>query len=322
MTLQELRFFSIYLSKINARDLNTRVVRFPMDDFQAVMELSSRIKIDYMKTVTANLLRQIVAVRDEKTGGYSQFQLFKECTVNQDDNGEWYVEIDAHDKALPLMFEFKAKYFSYQLWNALRLKSSNQLRMYELLKQYEKVGTRIWEVEELKKDLWLENGEYPRYDNFKNRILDPCQEALAKYTDIRFTYEPHGKKGKGGKILRLKFNIEANKDYTDQLTLDMFIVDNRHNEDDIIDMDDDDENSTYKDRIEFFKGACDNEFSFTEIEILSNKMRECLSPSEFKDQLYCYHYINDRYKNMQRRADKGGVRSRFGYVKKIISEKI
>ena len=84
-------------------------------------------------------------------GGYNGFQLFKDCTVDIDDKAEWYIEIDAHDKALPLMFEFKDKYFSYQLWNALRLKSPNQLRMYEILKQYEKIGIRILSIDELKK---------------------------------------------------------------------------------------------------------------------------------------------------------------------------
>ena len=39
MTLQELRFFSIYLSKINPQDIDTRVVRFPLDDFQKIMNL-------------------------------------------------------------------------------------------------------------------------------------------------------------------------------------------------------------------------------------------------------------------------------------------
>ena len=39
MTLQELRFFSIYLSKINPADTSTRTVRFPIDDFKAIMEL-------------------------------------------------------------------------------------------------------------------------------------------------------------------------------------------------------------------------------------------------------------------------------------------
>ena len=47
-----------------------------------------------------------------------------------------FYEIDAHDRALPLMFDFKNKYFKYELWNALRLKSPNQVRMYEILKQW------------------------------------------------------------------------------------------------------------------------------------------------------------------------------------------
>ena len=74
-----------------------------------------------MKTVTNGLLSKVVNVPNER-GGYNGFQLFKDCTVDIDDKAEWYIEIDAHDKALPLMFEFKDKYFSYQLWNALRLK--------------------------------------------------------------------------------------------------------------------------------------------------------------------------------------------------------
>lgn len=37
MTLQELRFFSIYLSRINPWDVSTRVVRFPLSDFQRIL---------------------------------------------------------------------------------------------------------------------------------------------------------------------------------------------------------------------------------------------------------------------------------------------
>ena len=36
-TTQELRLFSIYLSKINPYDKNTRIVRFPLSDFQRIM---------------------------------------------------------------------------------------------------------------------------------------------------------------------------------------------------------------------------------------------------------------------------------------------
>ena len=103
MTLQEMRFFSIYLSKINARDISTRVVRFPLQDFQKIMDYG-RMNIEQLKATTDRLLSKVVSIPNER-GGYTSFQLFKECTVDRDKNnyGEWYVEIDAHDKALPLM---------------------------------------------------------------------------------------------------------------------------------------------------------------------------------------------------------------------------
>ncbi|MCR5021767.1 MAG: replication initiation protein [Ruminococcus sp.] len=223
MTIQELRFFSIYLSKINPWDVSTRVVRFPISDFQRIM-CFGRLNIAQLKSSTNSLLSKIVNIPTER-GGYTAFQLFKECTVDKDDNGEWYVEIDAHDKALPLMFEFKNRYFTYELWNALRLKSPNQVRMYEILKQYEKLGRRELPVQELRELLGIGKNEYSGrtgWSDFKKKVLDSCQQALKETTDICYTYD-RGKVGRGGKWLTIIFNIHKNEEYIDQLTLDEFI---------------------------------------------------------------------------------------------------
>jgi len=327
MTLQELRFFSIYLSKINAKDSSTRVVRFSLDDFQAIMELDSRIKIDYMKKVTDSLLCKIVHV-PTKSGGYNAFQLFKKCRVDTDENGEWYVEIDAHDEALPLMFDYQARFFSYQLWNALRLKSSNQLRMYEILKQYEKIGSRVLGVEELKELLGIGKNEYPRFGDFKTYVLTACQQALQESTDIKFAYEPCGKKGKGGKIIYLKFIIEKNADYVDQMTLFEFIEERKK---DIIDVQVDwdeiteDADNTeiptaYREKIEFLAEACNNEFSFNEVVVLFNEMRCKLPPSLIQDDIQCYDYLMDKYREMLMRNDRTKIKHRFGYLKSIIGK--
>ena len=221
MTIQELRFFSIYLSKINARDISTRVVRFPLSDFQRIMDFG-RLNIGQLKASTDSLLCKIVHIPDGR-GGFRSFQLFKECCISQDNSGEWYMEIDAHDRALPLMFEFKNKYFTYELWNALRLKSANQVRMYEILKQWERAGEKEFKVEELRGLLGIAPNEYPRWDRFRVRVLDSCQQALKETTDICYTYE-RGTVGNGGKWLSIVFHIYKNTDYVDQLTLDEFIA--------------------------------------------------------------------------------------------------
>lgn len=226
MTLQELRFFSIYLSKINPWDKSTRVVRFPLADFSRIMGLGAGENIAHFRYTIRHILQQVVEVPNEKGTGYSVFQLFKRAKVEKDENDEWYVEFDAHDDALPLMFDFKNRYFKYELWNALRLKSPNQVRMYEILKQYEGLGKRELTITELRELLGIGKNEYTDrtgWSNFKKKVLDSCQQALKKTTDICYTYE-RGKVGTGGKWLSVVFFIKRNDDHIDQLTLDEFIA--------------------------------------------------------------------------------------------------
>lgn len=314
MTLQELRFFSIYLSKINSRDLSTRIVRFSLDDFRKIMEFGGRINTDYLQATTNNLLSKVVNIPLDKRGNYTAFQLFKKCTINMDEYGDKYIEIDAHDDSLPLMFEFKEKYFSYQLWNALKLKSSNQLRMYEILKQYEKVGERIITIADLKELLGIEKDHYSRWDNFKTHVLEVCKEALEKNTDIRYTYEPTGKKGRSGRILSLRFTIFKNENYTDPLSLDDFISNQSETYDDeIIDCNFEDK------QLYFIAGACNYEFSENEMRVLLDLIKIKIPYVMNKDMAFdYYHYLERKINELDLQASKRTINNRFGYLKTII----
>jgi len=300
MTLQELRFFSIYLSKINARDIKTRLVRFALTDFQRIMELP-RIQANDIKPVVNKLLGRVVNIPTER-GGFIAFQLFKECKVDKDNDGVWFVEIDAHDKALPLMFEFKNRYFTYQLWNALRLKSANQLRMYEILKQYEYLGERTISLSELRSFLGIEPTEYPRWERFRTRVLDGCQKALEETTDIKFTYEPIRKGRKG--IVEVKFIIKKNNDYIDQLTLDEFI--DMQPEPDYAD---DERELQYDEHLRLLAEACNYEFTNKEMQVLFNEIRLISDIAER------YHFLKDIYDKMNLYA---GVDKRYAYMRKIV----
>ena len=225
MTLQEQRFFLIYLSQIDTRDISTRVVRFPLINFIKIMGIVTDVNMGHFKATVRRILQQVVEVPNESGSGYTAFQLFKRAKVEKDEQDEWYVEFDAHDDALPLMFEYKNKFFKYGLWNVLRLKSLNQIRMYEILKQYEKIGKRELTITDLRELIGVKPHEYSGrtgWSDFKKYVLDSCQKALKETTDICYSYE-RGKVGKGGKWITIVFHISKNNDYIDQLTLDEFI---------------------------------------------------------------------------------------------------
>jgi hypothetical protein len=223
MTLTELRFFTIYLAKINARDPSTKTVRFPLSEFLKIMEIRQlkKVNVSAVKDTMNRLVSRIVNL-PLPSGGRTAFALFSKCKVDKGEDESWYFEIVAHEDALPLMFEFKRDYFKYELWNALRLSSSNQIRMYEILKEYEYRGERTVNLDELKGLLGIEKNSYPYFADFRKQVLDKAQTALLETTDICFTYEPI-KKGQAGKVVSIRFTIKKNENYIDQLTLSEFI---------------------------------------------------------------------------------------------------
>lgn len=311
MSLQELRFFSIYLSKINARDINTRVVDFPLVDFLKIMDIG-KVNISCLKLTLGSLLSKVIFVPNEDDG-FSGFQLFKECVVYRNKiDAQWHIKIDAHDKALKYMFDFKEKYFKYELWNALSLKSANQIRMYELLKQYETIGVRIIKIEELKKLLGISKSSYTRFNSFRERIIDTAKMALLKYTDICFEYETikHGKK-----VYAIKFYISKNKGCKDKINLSEFISSKKIEPK----IQDDCENIGID--YEIYSDMFDNVFSGVQVEVIYqmslpiiNRQRTLFNKSF---ELAACDYFRLLYKRLN--ASPFEVKSPFAYVKKLIS---
>ena len=346
MTLQQLRFFSIYLSKINARDLSTRVVRFPLSDFQKIMGIG-RMNIQHFKNAIDSLLINVIHI-PKASGGMDAFTLFKQCSLDKDKLGNWYVEIDANDLALPLMFDFKAHYFTYELWNALQLKSANQIRMYELLKQYEYIGKREISVLELRELLGIASNEYPRWERFRTKVLDSCQKALAENTDICFTYEKGKSGGRGGKWLTIIFHIKKNENYVDRLSLKDFI--DLQPEPQIIETtemeiaesktqkqqpksktkqwhfdedenDNEEENNWQNPHMNLYRSSCDYEFSADETALLVLTIdANYLPDNEFGVPFAKAQYLQRKYLEMKYEAKQKTIKNRFKYLKKMIEE--
>ena len=303
MTLQELRFFTIYLSKINIMDEQTRSQEFALADFQRIMELK-KINLAQLKETTARLVSRLVTV-DMQDGGYEQFHLFDRCRCEHRPDG-WYITFRAHEDAMPLLFRFKREYFRYELWNALRLESKNQLRMYEILKQYEKIGERRFTLPEIRSLLGIDSGTYDRFDRFKVCVLDACQTALAENTDIKYTYTLE-KHGRGGRVAAIVFTIMKNDAFSDPLSLRAYMDMQKTDGDGCIDITEFEEVAhTYEDEtLEFLSDACDREFDEKEMRYLYDLVKEIPDDKigkRFDDPDICrYHYLKRKYDEMQTR---------------------
>jgi len=134
--------------------------------------------------------------------------------------------------------------------------------------------------------------------------------GLAEYTDIKYTYEPYGKRGQGGKVLYLRFFIEKNE--VEQITLPEFIE--QHT------ADDNSELSDFDKKIMFLSDACDNEFSTPEIVVFYDLMVEKLPQEIVREDLKCYDYLMRKYRYMNMQDSKHKILHRNAYMRSIIGK--
>ena len=117
----------------------------------------------------------------------------------------------------PYLLNLKKQFTSYQLKNAIQLKSVFSIRLYELLKQYLPVGEKEIKLGDLKETLGL-GTKYKQYGHFKNKALEVAQKELKAKTDIRFTYNELKTGRRVSAILfKIHSNTKATKEVSDEI---------------------------------------------------------------------------------------------------------
>lgn len=90
----------------------------------------------------------------------------------------------------------------------INFKNQYSFRLYELLKSYEKVGERTLLIEELRAYMNLEENQFERYTQLKNRVILKCIEEINQYSDIRVELKKEEKDKQ--KVIGLVFEIRKN----------------------------------------------------------------------------------------------------------------
>lgn len=108
----------------------------------------------------------------------------------------------------PYLLQLKDNFTSYQLHNIVYLKSSYSIRLFELLKQYLSIGSRTFDVGELKELLCVGPEEYTQYGHLKAKVLEVSRKQINANSDIYIKYDPIKK---GRKVVALHFYIEPQK---------------------------------------------------------------------------------------------------------------
>jgi plasmid replication initiation protein len=117
------------------------------------------------------------------------------------------IKIDPELKPYLIAISGKETPFTkYMIKNILKLNSSYSIRLYEILKQWQRVGHIKFELEELKGMLGVDSKSYNIFSEFERNVLKIAVSEINRLTDININYE---KIKKGRKIGSIEFKIES-----------------------------------------------------------------------------------------------------------------
>ncbi|EIJ77621.1 putative replication initiator protein (plasmid) [Bacillus methanolicus PB1] len=189
-------------SNIRPTDSDFKTYTLPVKEFNKLLGLKGSPKYTELRKITKELMQKVFEVRINKK--VIQVAWLSYVAYNE---SEGTIDIRFDPFLRPYLLELKKEFTSYKLENVVKLKSSYAIRIYELLKQYEKLQKRTFFLDDLRKMLGAED-IYPAYGNFKQRVLVPAQKELKKKTDISFEIEEIKV---GRRVNKIKFLIFPTK---------------------------------------------------------------------------------------------------------------
>jgi len=112
------------------------------------------------------------------------------------------------DKALkPYLLDIKNRFVTSDLRMILPMRSTYSKRMYLLLKQYDRIGHRTFDIKELQETLKVPKSHKERYNKFKSSVLKKAETDINKFTDIEVKMN---EKKRGRKVIKVTFTIRKN----------------------------------------------------------------------------------------------------------------
>ena len=202
LTTSEQKIILKLVSLIRADSKDFQRYKIKIKDFIKLLGIKDQSKYTEIPKIAEGLMKKVLTIKENdgilKVAWLSAFKQI---------DGEGAIEIEFSPYLRPYLLQLKSRFTSYNLQNAIQLKSGYSLRIYELLKQYYSIGERTFTIEKLRYILAIEDQEYPLYADFKRYIIKQAQKEINIKTDISFEFEEIKI---GRKVNSIKFIIKNN----------------------------------------------------------------------------------------------------------------
>jgi plasmid replication initiation protein len=205
ITFPEYRILLIALSKISPLKNKLHFAKFSVNDFCNILNLQKSGMYYYVKKSCKKLATRIIRFEISENKG-RVLPLFSEIKYD-----ESVITIYFNEKLEKEIINLKKEYTKYVLSNILKLDTIHDIRLYELLKQYEKIKYRKFSIESLAENLLLKKSYKNKMSNLRE-LLKKSKNKINIHTDILIDFEEIKE---GRKVVAIKFYLQSKNNSND-----------------------------------------------------------------------------------------------------------
>lgn len=190
----ETRIFLSVLSQIRRDDEEFQSYRIRYKDIIKIFGLKSGDSYAFLRDGARSLMEKKFVVNYEEKGAKREklYHILRSVDVLKDGeegkasstNNE-YIDVVVEDMMRPLLLQLQKNFTAYDLQNVVKL-GVYPIRVYELLKQYQRIGNRTLTVDEMKRMFEVED-KYRLFGDFNRWVIKPAIKEINKHTDLMVT---------------------------------------------------------------------------------------------------------------------------------------
>ncbi len=203
LPLAEQRLILIMISRIQPDDEDFKPYRISVSELAEFLGVDKGSAYRECKKTTENLLKRVVCI-EEPTG---LLQIGWVSSAKYID-GLGVVDLSFDPLLKPHLLQLKCNFTCSKVAMLLSFKSQYTIRIYTLLKQYERLGDREIELHDLREMLGIGKDQYKLYAHLRTCILEPVKKELEAKADLYFEFDEIKY---GRRVGAIRFNIITKK---------------------------------------------------------------------------------------------------------------